>query len=84
MKTTTTTGNATITTTHEGHNLVEAILIGGGRKVDAYKKANGNWVVSLEKANDDFYATTAKVLRTYEMNTAEFFAYWDKKLNEWK
>ena len=84
MKTTTQLQAATIITTHENHELVEAILIGGGRKLDCYKKGNGNWVVSLEKANNDFHATTAKVLRTYEMGQGEFFAYWDKKLSEWK
>jgi hypothetical protein len=84
MKTTTQVQEATIITTHEGHDLKEAVLIGKGRKLDCWKKANGNYSVSLEKFNDDIFADKALVLRTYELSTSEFFAYWDKKLNEWK
>lgn len=76
--------NAKIITKYNGQELREAILIGKGRKLDCYKKANGNFVVSLEKFNNDIFATTSKVLRTYELSQADFFAYWDKKLNEWK
>jgi len=76
--------NAKIITKYNGQELTEAILIGKGRKLDCYKKANGNFVVSLEKFNNDIFAATSKVLRTYELSQADFFAYWDKKLNEWK
>jgi len=84
MTTTTKIQNAKIITKYNGQELTEAILIGNGRKLDCYKKANGNFVVSLEKFNNDIFATTSKVLRTYELSQVDFFAYWDKKLNEWK
>ena len=84
MTTTTTVQEATIKTVHEGHELIEAILIGKGRKLDCYKKSNGNYSVSLEKINGGTWGTGNKVLRIYELGAAEFFAYWDKKLNEWK
>jgi hypothetical protein len=84
MTTTTKIENAKIITKYNGHELVEAILIGNGRKLDCYKKANGNFFVSLEKLNTEIFADKAIVLRAYELSTADFFAYWDKKLNEWK
>ena len=84
MTTTTQIQNAKIITKYNGQELVEAVLIGNGRKLDCYKKPNGNFFVSLEKFNNDIFATSAKVLRTYELSQADFFAYWDKKLNEWK
>jgi hypothetical protein len=84
MTTTTQIQNAKIITKYNGQELVEAVLIGNGRKLDCYKKPNGNFFVSLEKFNADFFAGSAKVLRTYELKTSDFFAYWDKKLNEWK
>lgn len=84
MKTTTKIENAKIITTHNGHELVEAVLIGNNRKLDCYKKPNGKFFVSLEKFNAEFFAGSAKVIRTYELSASDFFAYWDKKLNEWK
>ena len=84
MTTTTQLLNAKIISTFNGQELTEVVLIGNGRKLDCYKKANGSWFVSLEKLNSEFFASKSQVLRTYEMNNSEFFAYWDKKLNEWK
>ena len=84
MKTTTQLQGATIITTHEGHELIEAVLIGKGRKLDCWKKANGNYSVSLEKVDAARWGNGNKVLRIYELGATEFFAYWDKKLNEWK
>jgi hypothetical protein len=84
MTTTTKIENAKIITTYNGHELTEAVLIGKGRKLDCYKKSNGNFFVSLEKFNADIFAGGTKVIKTYELNNSDFFAYWDKKLNEWK
>ena len=84
MKTTTQVQGATIITTHEGHDLIEAVLIGKGRKLDCWKKANGNYSVSLEKIDAARWGNGNKVLRIYELGATEFFTYWDKKLNEWK
>jgi len=84
VKTTTKLKAATIITTHEAHELTEAILIAKGRKLDCYKKSNGNYTVSLEKTNASPWGTATRVLRRYELSSSDFFTYWDKKLNEWK
>jgi len=84
MKTTTTIGKAKAVTTYNGHELTEAVLVGTGKQIDAYKKSSGTWAVTLERNNNSLEAEAVKVLRRYEMNQKDFFAYWDKKLNEWK
>ena len=79
--------NVTITTIHEGHELMEAQMKTSSRFLDCYKKKDGTWSVQLNKivSNDlDEIWDENKLLRIYNMNNFEFFAYWDKKMNEWK
>ena len=87
MTTTIKIQNVTITTIHEGHELIESKMKGDSRFLDCYKKSNGMWVVQLNKIVssdlDEMYNEN-KLLRMYNMNNVEFFAYWDKKMNEWK
>ena len=79
--------NITITTTHEGHELIESQMKTSNRFLDCYKKKDGTWSVQLNKilsSNLDELFDEKKLLRIYTMNDIEFFTYWDKKMNEWK
>jgi hypothetical protein len=57
------------------------------RAIYATKLVDGNWFITLKKVELEVEGALydkETTLRSYRMNDGEFFAYFDKKIAEWK